>query len=61
MSVNESKILFTESPYPEPILDWAQTRKVNGKIISNLRQQVNQRLLAEQGDEYKQIANDLTD
>lgn len=39
-----SKILsgtyINESPYPELILDWAQTRKVNGKIISNLRKQV---------------------
>ena len=43
-----------ESPYPAPILDWAQTRKVNGKIISNLRRQVKERLLAEQGEEYKQ-------
>jgi deoxyribodipyrimidine photo-lyase len=43
-----------ESPYPAPILDWAQTRKVNGKVISNLRQQVKQRLLAEQGEEYQQ-------
>lgn len=45
---------INESPYPEPILDWLQTRKVNGKIISNLRQQVKQRLLAEQGEEYEQ-------
>ena len=47
---------INESSYPEPILDWAQTRKVNGKIISNLRQQVKQRLLAEQGEEYEQAA-----
>ena len=46
-----------ESPYPEQILDWAQTRKVNGKIISNLRQRVKQRLLAEQGEEYEQAAS----
>lgn len=42
---------LNESPYPAPILDWAQTRKVNGKIISNLRKQVKERLLAEQGRE----------
>ena len=47
---------INESPYPEPILDWSQTRKVNGKIISNLRKQVKQRLVAEQGEEYKQVA-----
>jgi deoxyribodipyrimidine photo-lyase len=45
-----------ESPYPAPILDWAQTRKVNGKMISNLRQRVKERLLAEQGEEYQQAA-----
>lgn len=51
---------INESPYPEPILDWAQTRKVNGKVISNLRQRVKERLLAEQGEEYKQAAIALT-
>lgn len=45
-----------ESPYPSPILDWAQTRKVNGKIISNLRKTVKERLLAEQGEDYQQAA-----
>lgn len=43
--------------YPSPILDWSQTRKVNGKRISELRKQVKQRLLAEQGEEYEQAAN----
>ncbi len=47
---------LNESPYPAPILDWAQTRKVNGKIISNLRKQVKVRLLAEQGTELEQAA-----
>lgn len=47
---------LSESPYPAPILDWAQTRKVNGKMISNLRQQVKERLLVEQGEEYQQAA-----
>ena len=50
---NLSEILdgayLNESPYPEPILDWAQTRKTNGKIISDLRKRVKVRLLAEQG------------
>lgn len=45
---------LNESPYPAPILDWAQTRKVNGKIVSNLRKQVKQRLLAERGIELEQ-------
>ncbi len=45
---------LNESPYPVTILDWAQTRKVNGKIISNLRKQVKVRLLAEQGTELEQ-------
>jgi len=33
-----------------------QTRKVNGKIVSNLRKQVKERLLAEQGEDYEQAA-----
>ena len=45
---------LNESPYPAPILDWAQTRKVNGKIVSNLRKQVKERLLTEQGKELEQ-------
>ncbi len=47
---------LNESPYPEPILDWAQTRKINGKIVSNLRKRVKVRLLAEQGVELEQAA-----
>jgi deoxyribodipyrimidine photo-lyase len=47
---------LNESPYPAPILDWAQTRKVNGKIVSDIRKQVRQRLLAEQGVELEQAA-----
>ncbi|MBD2578159.1 FAD-binding domain-containing protein [Oscillatoria sp. FACHB-1406] len=43
---------LTESAYPKPILDWSQTRKINGKIVSNLRKQVKERLLAEGGEEY---------
>lgn len=46
-----------ESHYPPPILDWSQTRKVNGKIVSDLRKKVKQRLLAEQGEEYEQAVN----
>ena len=42
---------LNESRYPEPILDWAQTRKINGKIVSDLRKRVKVRLLAEQGVE----------
>ncbi len=47
---------LNESPYPAPILDWAQTRKVNGKLVSDLRKRVKQRLLAEQGKELEQAA-----
>ena len=47
---------LNESPYPAPILDWAQTRKTNGKIISDLRKRVKERLLAEQGVELEQAA-----
>jgi deoxyribodipyrimidine photo-lyase len=40
-----------ESPYTTPILNWAQTRKINGKIVSDLRQQVRQRLEKSQDSE----------
>ncbi|PPS46159.1 deoxyribodipyrimidine photolyase [Chroococcidiopsis sp. TS-821] len=40
--------------YPAPILNWSQTRGVNGKAVSDLRQKVKERLLAEQGVEYEQ-------
>ena len=43
---------FTSS-YPQPILDWKQTRKINGKIVSNLRKQVRDRLEKEGGEELK--------
>jgi deoxyribodipyrimidine photo-lyase len=43
---------YTDSYYPQPILDWSQTRKVNGKIVSNLRKQVRARLVAQGGIEY---------
>lgn len=47
---------LNESPYPEPILDWAQTRKTNGLVVSDLRKRVKVRLLAEQGTELEQAA-----
>jgi len=49
--------------YPQPVLDWQQTRKVNGKIVSDLRKQVRERLEAEQGEEYKRAigARDTVD
>jgi deoxyribodipyrimidine photo-lyase len=34
----------SEAFYPEPIVDWQQTRKVNGKVVSDLRKQVRRRL-----------------
>jgi deoxyribodipyrimidine photo-lyase len=47
---------LNENPYPEPLLDWVQTRKTNGKIVSDLRKRVKGRLLAEQGVELEQAA-----
>ncbi|MBD2249486.1 deoxyribodipyrimidine photo-lyase, partial [Nostoc sp. FACHB-888] len=41
------------SSYPQTILDWAKTRKVNGKIISDLRKKVRERLTLQGGDEYE--------
>jgi deoxyribodipyrimidine photo-lyase len=43
---------YADSYYPQPILDWSQTRKVNGKIVADLRKQVRTRLVAEGGVEY---------
>jgi deoxyribodipyrimidine photo-lyase len=43
---------INQSYYPQPIIDWSKTRKVNGKIVSNLRKQVRERLLADGGEEY---------
>ncbi|MDM9580163.1 hypothetical protein [Nostoc sp. GT001] len=40
------------SYYPQPILDWSKTRKVNGKVVSDLRKLTKQRLLSQGGDEY---------
>lgn len=45
-----------ESYYPGPVLDWSRTRKVNGKVVSDLRKKVKQRLLAEGGEKYEQAA-----
>jgi len=47
-------VYLNDGLYPAPILNWSQTRRVNGKIVSNLRQQVRERLLTEQGAEYEQ-------
>ena len=35
----------------QPMLDFDQTRKVNGKVISDIRKQVRERILAEKGPE----------
>ena len=40
-----------KSSYPQPILDWKQTRKTNGKIVSDLRKQVKERLEREGGED----------
>ncbi|MBD2776780.1 FAD-binding domain-containing protein [Iningainema tapete] len=39
--------------YLQPILDWSKTRLVNGKIVSDIRKRVRQRLLIEGGEEYE--------
>ncbi|MFN6568174.1 FAD-binding domain-containing protein [Dendronalium sp. ChiSLP03b] len=44
---------INNSSYPQPILDWSKTRKVNGKIVSDLRKKTKQRLLTQGGDEYE--------
>ena len=44
----------SEAFYSEPIVDWQLTRKVNGKVVSNLRQQVRARLLLEQGADHQE-------
>ncbi|EAW35095.1 FAD-binding domain-containing protein [Lyngbya sp. PCC 8106] len=41
------------SGYPEPMLDWYEMRKINGKVVSELRKQVKKRLEQEQGIEYE--------
>lgn len=43
---------LNKNSYPQPIIDLSQTRKVNGKIISNLRKKVKERLISEKGEEY---------
>jgi deoxyribodipyrimidine photo-lyase len=49
---------YADSYYPQPVLDWSQTRKVNGKIVADLRKQVRARLVA-QGDAESNI--EMTD
>jgi len=44
---------YTDSYYPQPILDWAKTRKVNGKIVSDLRKKVRERLISQGDSEYE--------
>ncbi len=39
--------------YPPPILDWSKTRLVNGKIVSDIRKRVRERLLVSGGDELE--------
>jgi deoxyribodipyrimidine photo-lyase len=46
-------VYLGESPYPAPVLDWAQTRKINGLIVSNLRKKVKQRLIESVSDELQ--------
>ena len=49
-----SRAYTSTSNYPEPILDFKQTRKTNGKVVSDLRAKVRERLEQEGGEEYRQ-------
>ncbi|BBD62949.1 DNA photolyase, FAD-binding protein (plasmid) [Nostoc sp. HK-01] len=44
---------ISNSSYPEAVLDWSKTRKVNGKIVSDLRKHSKARLISQGGDEYE--------
>ena len=54
-SYKMEKLLAYQYPnsYPQPILDYKQTRRVNGKILSNLRTKVKERLEREGGTELE--------
>ena len=41
------------SSYPKPMLDWGKTRKVNGKVVSDLRKRVRERIILEGGEEFE--------
>ncbi len=47
------QVYWCESYYPLPILDWAATRRVNGKRVAALRDRVQARLLATGGPELE--------
>ena len=46
----------------QPMLDFNQTRKINGKVVSDIRKQVRDRILAEKGSElaHAQKAHAIT-
>lgn len=56
LSAIMEKTYIDKSEYPAPILDWGETRKVNGSIVSKLRRRVKERLLAQQDREYEDAA-----
>ena len=43
-----------KSEYPKPMLDFTQTRKINGKVVSDLRKKVRARLMQEKGLELSE-------
>ncbi|BAZ44277.1 DNA photolyase, FAD-binding protein [Chondrocystis sp. NIES-4102] len=45
---------YAATSYPKPILDLKQTRKLNGKIVADLRSKVRDRLEQENTEEYQQ-------
>ncbi len=56
----QQKSYLGHASYPEPVLDWSLTRKINGKIVSDLRKKVRSRLIEEGGVEYKQAVQAKT-
>ncbi len=49
----EQKKYLGKGLYPQEILNWPQTRKINGKVISELRAIVRERLKTEKGEEFE--------
>jgi deoxyribodipyrimidine photo-lyase len=56
LSEIQSGAYRAKSQYPDPILDWSLTRKVNGKIVSDLHKTMKERLVVEGGQEYDGVA-----
>ncbi|MBW4448663.1 MAG: deoxyribodipyrimidine photo-lyase [Spirirestis rafaelensis WJT71-NPBG6] len=44
---------INKGEYPAPILDWSKTRLINGKIVSDIRKRVRERIISEGGEDYE--------